>query len=356
MKLTRKIDKALVFLNISFWAFFFGCFILGNIHPTYADGENNPTVMGEMKYVSIYDNGKKQTFKTTAGTVAEVLARANVVLSESDLVEPNLDTVVDVDNFYINIYRARPVVVRDGTTEKYLMLASADPKTIAAAAGLIIYDNDEIKLVANNNFLEAGAVMTYQVIRNGGQSVTIEDEIPFGEERIKDYNLKPGITEVRQLGEVGIMKRVYQVFYVDGKEVKKELVSEEITREPVRRIVAVGASAIEKKPLTAAMGRNRYTVTLADGRVVERQETYYDLPMSGVMKFCGGGNYIVRADGVKVDKDGYVLVAADLNRYPRCSVVETSLGLGKVYDTGTFALENPEQFDLATDWTKRDGR
>ena len=56
-----------------------------------------------------------------------------------------------------------------------------------------------------------------------------------------------------------------------------------------------------------------------------------------------------------MDKDGYVIVAAQLDRYPRCTIVETSLGLGKVYDTGGFALVNPEQFDLATDWTKRDG-
>ena len=48
-------------------------------------------------------------------------------------------------------------------------------------------------------------------------------------------------------------------------------------------------------------------------------------------------------------------MAANLSRYPRCSVVETSLGLGKVYDTGSFAAGNPEQFDIATDWTNHDG-
>ena len=78
--------------------------------------------------------------------------------------------------------------------------------------------------------------------------------------------------------------------------------------------------------------------------------------MSGVMGMCGGGSYSVREDGVKVDQDGYVLVAANLSRYPRCSIVETSVGLGKVYDTGGFAASNPEQFDIATDWSNHDGR
>ena len=166
---------------------------------------------------------------------------------------------------------------------------------------------------------------------------------------------------VRQLGEMGLKVRTYEVYYDNNVEVKRELVTEEVKREPVTRIVAVGASPIERNPLTAAMGRNRYTVRRSDGIMIERQETYYDLNMSGVMQLfaseCGlEPYYTVREDGVKVDAEGYVMVAADLDRYPRCSVVETSLGRGKVYDTGTFVISNPEQFDIATDWTNRDGK
>jgi len=39
----------------------------------------------------------------------------------------------------------------------------------------------------------------------------------------------------------------------------RELVSEEVVREPVARIVAVGANEIERHPLTVGMGRNYYT-------------------------------------------------------------------------------------------------
>ena len=74
------------------------------------------------------------------------------------------------------------------------------------------------------------------------------------------------------------------------------------------------------------------------------------------MGFCGKSSYFVRDDGVKIDDEGYILIAANLSRYPRCSVVETSLGLGKVYDTGSFATVNPEQFDIATDWSNHDGK
>lgn len=360
MQLSRRLDKVLVLMAISSIVLVFVAVISGLTHATFADNEDGTYVVTEAKYVNIYDEGEKLIVKTTAKTVGEALNRAGYIINSGDIVEPTMDTEINMDNFHVNIYRARPVIVRDGKIDKYIMTASSEAKTIAKEAGLTIYDGDEIKLEINRNFLEAGMANVYTVTRNGGRKITTEEEIMFEEETVKDFNLEPGVQEVRQLGEVGRKSVVYDVLYVDGVEVSREFVSETVVKEPVNRIVAVGASKIEQKSLTASMGRNRYTVTKKDGSVVERQETYYDLPMAGVMaiaaRSCGVANYYtVREDGVKVDADGYVLVAAHLGRYPRCSVVETSLGPGKVYDTGSFAEVNPEQFDLATDWTNRNG-
>ncbi len=361
MKLVKSVDKALIAFLMVVLLFVFSVFYMANVKRTFAEGDGETQSAGNGFFVSMYDSGKQLTVKTTAGTVGEAISRAGILLDASDIVEPTLDEKIDSDNFYINIYRARPVVVKDGVAEKFIMTASYEVKTIANGAGLVVYEGDEVGAVRNTHLLESGAVEMYEITRHGGRVVTEEVEIPFSEERIKDYNLAPGTQEVRQLGEKGLKVLNWEVFYEDGKEVKKELIKEEIKREPVTRIVAVGTNPIEKHPLTAAMGRNRYTVTKAGGRMVERQETYYDLPMSGVMSIaareCGTKNYYtVRDDGVKVDADGYVLVAANLDYYPRCSVVETSLGPGRVYDTGTFAASNPEQFDIATDWTNRNGQ
>ena len=109
-------------------------------------------------------------------------------------------------------------------------------------------------------------------------------------------------------------------------------------------------------PKPNALTRSRGAQIYTDINGVAHRETYYDLPMSGVMRACGGGEYRVRSDGAKVDADGYILVAASLSNYPRCSIVDTSMGPGKVYDTGGFALRYPHGFDLATDWTNGDGR
>lgn len=83
------------------------------------------------------------------------------------------------------------------------------------------------------------------------------------------------------------------------------------------------------------------------------KETYYNLPMGGVIRIMRGiGNndqYWVREDGVKM-LGKYVIIAANLNIRPRGSLVPTSLGMGIVCDTGGFARHNPTQIDIAVAW------
>ena len=156
---------------------------------------------------------------------------------------------------------------------------------------------------------------------------------------------------MKQAGAVGSKQVTHSVKVKgDGTEVAKNKVAEQITNQPVAQIEIVGARL--PNALTKAKSAQQFT----DSKGISHRETYYDLPMNIVINACGGGGYTVRADGAKVDKDGYILVAANYGNYPRCSVVETSMGPGKVYDTGGFAARHPHGFDLATDWTNGDGR
>lgn len=85
-----------------------------------------------------------------------------------------------------------------------------------------------------------------------------------------------------------------------------------------------------------------------------RRESYYNLPMEGVVRIMHNagfnGEYTVRNDGVKT-YNNYVMVAADFRAFPRGSIVETSLGTGIVCDTGSFVnTYGANAFDIATAW------
>ena len=99
--------------------------------------------------------------------------------------------------------------------------------------------------------------------------------------------------------------------------------------------------------LTASMGVNYGP---------QGKETYYNLPMGGVVSIMRGMGfdeseypYWEREDGCKM-LGPYIMVAANLDVFPRGSTVECSLGMALVCDTGGFAYDNPYQLDIATNW------
>lgn len=372
-----------------------------------AGAETTP-VNGE-RLITIHDAGVDRVILTRASTLGEALKGAGVVLNEQDLVEPGLDHELVASNYDVNVYRARPVTIVDGSVRQKVLSPYHTAMQIAKQAGITLYAEDEaevavntvtasrediglemtvkratpftltlygktttartqattvgemlkekdIKLEANDRVSVATSTainpeLTVRVWREGKQTVTIEEEVNFETEIIKDTDRPVSYKEVKTPGAKGSRNVTYEVTVQDGHEVARTEIASLVTKEPVKQVEIVGAKT-SSRPLTKAMGVNQFT----DSNGVTHRETYYDLPMKVVMGNCGaGGFYTVRGDGAKVDRDGYVIIAANLSRYPRCSVVETSLGMGKVYDTGGFAAKHPDGWDLATDWSDNNG-
>lgn len=360
------------------------------------------------KLITIHDRGQEKVILTQASSVEDTLKDANIILDKNDTVEPALSTELIDRSYYINIYRARPVIVTDGVVREKIMTPYQTADKIAADAGLDLNDQDKTTLQPAQDIVSEGAGleltidratqftlvfygkkttaytqattvtdmlkekaitlgandhlsvddktamtagMTVELWRDGKQTVTEDQEIPFPTEKVYDAARPVGYHEVQAPGALGKRTVTYEIEMKNGQEVGRKEIQKVTTQEPKKQVEIVGIKP--RDGLSKAKGVYMFT----DSNGISHRETYYDLLMNVVMRNCGGdGTYTVREDGVKVDKDGYVLIAAHLGRYPRCSVVETSLGPGKVYDTGSFTSKHPDGFDLATDWTNSDGR
>lgn len=359
--------------------------------------------------VDLYVDGQQSTIPTRAATVADVLKKTNVTLFTGDIVEPAAETQIDADNFRITVYRARPVTVHEGTTYKKILTAQTSPVLIAQAAGITLYPEDKTTTTTTDTFInnqafgelltieratpvtvslygtpaapyrthvktvkelfkevgivpEKGSTVTPKIdtalvpnqaifVSKPGKTVAfVESDVAFETETTPDPTKTSGVVTVQKPGVKGKKQIVYELEIKNGKEVSRRKIQEVITVLPIKQIQSRGT-----KP-GSGLSKARGALVSTDSKGVMHRETYYDLPMNSVMRSCGGGTYTIREDGAKVDKDGYILVAANLAIYPRCSIVETSIGLGKVYDTGGFVLVHPHGFDLATDWSNNDGR
>lgn len=396
----RLIKKVLTGVGIT--AALVALYAISPVNRTEVHAENG-------RIITIYHDGQQQVIATDAATIGEALDRAGVSLEQHDAVEPAKGTKLVAQTYDVNVYRARPVTVMDGSQRYRIMSPHTSAKKVAEAAGLQVYDEDILTITRINDFVAEGGAglmltidrsvpihmmlygkmvdirtqaatvgellkkkgvnlatqdgvspaestpisdgMVVDVYRNGEQTVSEEKEVDFRTKQIQDADQPVGYKKVQTPGAKGKKIVTFQVELKNGKEVSRKEIQSVTVVEPKEQVEVVGTKPNPGNGLTKAKG----VIQFRDSKGVVHRETYYDLPMSGVMRACGG-TYSVRADGAKVDQDGFIIIAANLSRYPRCSVVETSLGAGKVYDTGGFTAVHPDGFDLSTDWSNYDGR
>lgn len=131
------------------------------------------------------------------------------------------------------------------------------------------------------------------------------------------------------------------------EEVTTEEVTTEATTEYVEEPTTEVTYTYAGTKLSKTVGRNHFN---------GHDETFYNLDMSLVVKYMRDAGFSedecphwVREDGCKMLGD-YIIIASNLERYPKGTLRETSLGMGIVCDTGTFANTKPEDVDIATTW------
>ena len=358
--------------------------------------------------ITLYDRGTQRVFLTDEKTIGQALKAKNINLDPRDTVEPAVTQELVARDYNVNIYHARPIVIVDGPTRIKTISPYQTAQQIAKDVGITVYDEDLTTLKPLTDYVNDGAGleliilraksitldlygkrtevrtrantisgmlrekqivigpkdrisvsgetqvtqgMEVRVWRDGVQTISVDQATAFSSQIIYDADQPIGYRAVRFKGISGNRSSTYQVEVKDGVEISRVEIASIITRNPTAQTEVIGLRN-NGTGLTKSKGAQFW----ADSKGVTHRETYYDLNMSVVMQSCGqGGHYSVRPDGAKVDAAGYIIVAASFANYPKCSIVETSLGAAKVYDTGGFVARYPYGFDLATDWSNEDG-
>ncbi len=122
------------------------------------------------RLVSLYVDGSKHVISTDDHTVGEFLKRAGIVLRDGDTTDPNAATVIAGNMFNINVYRARPVLVVDGTQSRIVRSTSQSPEAIAGQAGYKVYHEDEYTSSVVTDFVGYGTI---------GEQITIRRATPL---------------------------------------------------------------------------------------------------------------------------------------------------------------------------------
>lgn len=250
------------------------------------------------KLITIHDRGNERVVLTQAATIEDVLKEANITLDSNDAVEPGLNEELVSASYYVNIYRARPVIVTDGHVREKIMTPYQTADKIVTDAGLQLNDEDETKVTPIEDIIAEGAGleltidratpftlilygkstqaftqaatvgemilkkdihlavndtlsidsrtpitagMTVELWRNGKQTITEEQEIPFPTEKIQDAAREVGFKEVRTAGEVGKRTVTYEIEMRNGQELSRKEIQNVVMVEPKKQVEVVGA-------------------------------------------------------------------------------------------------------------------
>jgi uncharacterized protein YabE (DUF348 family) len=264
----------------------------------------------EANIVILHADDQTLIVPTREETVGGFLKNAQITLNEGDIVEPGVDTLIEEDDFRINVYRATPVVILDEDKRILSYSAAQTPRSIADHAGLIVYPEDDIRTAPATDFFvdgiaqkvvikrstpvnlnlygtglplrtqakTVGEVLTEKqvvlavddqvqpsldtalsdniqifVTRFGTQVLTLEETIAIPTQTIDDTTLSFGTVVVRQQGAVGKKSVTYQLELKNGVEVKRTKIQEVIVQQPVTQIIAKGKAISIPTDKTAAM-------------------------------------------------------------------------------------------------------
>jgi uncharacterized protein YabE (DUF348 family) len=304
------------------------------------------------KTIELTVDGKTQKVHTFAGTVAGVLAREGINVTEHDSVVPPLDRQVsegqriairfgrpidlDIDgtnrrvwvtatnvnealselgirddNMYVSASRSEPIgrqglhlrvltprdvtVIADGKTRELSTVATS-VRQVLLEAGISLGALDEVgpKLDAapkDNS--------TIRVVRVDARRITVKTEIPFEVREIKDKTMFVGDRKIVKPGVKGVKELTLDLVSKDGKVAKKETVASRVLKQPVTQVVRVGTKATQYAR-TGAENLNWAALAQCESggnpRAVNPAGPYY-----GLYQFNVGTWHSVGGKGIPID-------------------------------------------------------
>ena len=351
-----------------------------------ADAQSLEPTPGE-RLITLHDAGQDKGILTQSKTLREALETAHIPVDPNDIIEPGLDEVLVARNYDVNIYRARPVTVVDGAVRQKVMSPYQTAKQIAAHAGIVLHNEDKVKLDANTDMVSEGAGvqltidrateftfvlygkkmtaytqektvgamlksknitmavddtltvpksspivpgMTIELWRNGKQTLTEEQEVPFATEKVKDMDREIGYHQVKTPGIPGKRTVTFEIEMRNGKEVARAEIQSIVTKEPVKQVEIVGGkmSNTFSGSFAEALARLRsceggYTSNTGNG--------YYGAYQFDRQTWGGYGGFAVASDAppsVQDEKAWLTYQRRGWQPWPSCS---SRMGLQDIY-------------------------
>ncbi|HHT62929.1 MAG: ubiquitin-like domain-containing protein [Bacillota bacterium] len=189
------------------------------------------------KEVTIIIDGTPTDVKTLKSDVAGVLEENNIEIYPKDLVYPDLSAKLE-EGQVIKITRAFDIsVIADGK-EAVIRTTPETVEKILAEAQILLGEKD---LVEPDLSTVAGKDTSRIVVsRITEEFITKTKPIAYRVEQKEDSTLERGIRRILQRGKEGLKEETIKITYKDGEKISEEVVAVKTVKEPVTQVVSYG--------------------------------------------------------------------------------------------------------------------
>ncbi|WP_352926270.1 ubiquitin-like domain-containing protein [Peribacillus simplex] len=277
------------------------------VHPSRAtkvDDDLEVVWKPAQKIVMVQD-GETEEVWSTAETVDELLKDQDLSVKEQDKITPSKNTKLKA-NMEVAIDKAFALKLVVGGDEKQVWSTSTTVADFLKQQGVKLNDLDRVEPKLTE---KVEAENTVNVVRIEKVTDVVEEPVDFAVITKKDDSLSKGKEKIVKEGKDGLISKKYEVVKENGKEVKRELLSEKVVNKKQDKVVTVGTRAT-----VAQASRGVTNVSSSSGKEIYVSSTAYTASCKG----CSG----VTSTGVDLKSNpGAKIVAVDPSVIPLGSKV-----------------------------------
>lgn len=199
----------------------------------------------------IFDGEKVITLVDCIGTADDALERARINIGNADIV-----VTEEEDATVINVNRYPSVTVLCDGEETLVAMKNATVGDVIEKLGIELNDADTLNYSEEQTLKDGMRIKVGRITLN---ERSVEEEVPYETVYENEATLEKGKTQLKTEGKNGVLTTTYKYTYENGLLVGFELVSKEVTTEPVNEVWLVGTKEPPKpvtKPSNSSGGKN----------------------------------------------------------------------------------------------------
>jgi uncharacterized protein YabE (DUF348 family) len=189
------------------------------------------------KKVILIVDGQETQVQTYSLTVADLLKAQGITFSAPDQIEPPITTPLK-DNLRVVVRHAAQVILTVDGQVKEVQTCQNIVGDVLKEQGIPLEPQDIVEPGLNDQIGEGTKIKVVRV-RTAEEIKEIPLSCPTYREI--DAYLEKGFSRIIQDGENGLEKQRWQIVYHDGREVERRLIEHSVIKEPVARVIKVGA-------------------------------------------------------------------------------------------------------------------